>query len=73
MQKDDARKLDHAKPDRNPDELGWKHRKADTVGRMAVTDSTDFKTKIVSSLRRLQRNPERLCSFVQKPPLRYAA
>src|SRR5467141_1611435 len=25
-------------PDRNPDELVWKHLKADTVGRMAITD-----------------------------------
>jgi len=24
-------------PDRNPDELIWKHLKADTLGRMAVT------------------------------------
>jgi hypothetical protein len=73
MQKDDAHKLDHATPDRNPDELGWKHQKADTVGRTVVTDSADFKTKVVSSLRRLQRKPEKLCSFFQKPPLRSAA
>ena len=32
-------------PDRNPDELVWKHLKADTVGRMAVTDKTDFKPR----------------------------
>ena len=32
-------------PDRNPDELVWKHLKADTVGRMAVTGKTDFKPK----------------------------
>jgi protein gp37 len=25
-------------PDRNPDELIWKHLKADTVGRMAITE-----------------------------------
>ncbi len=60
-------------PDRNPDELVWKHLKADTVGRMVVTDSTDFKTKVVSSLRSLQRKPEKICSFFQKPSLRYAA
>src|ERR1019366_2745327 len=28
-------------PDRNPDELVWKHLKADTVGRMAVTADSD--------------------------------
>ena len=30
-------------PDRNPDELVWKHLKADTVGRMTITDKADFK------------------------------
>jgi transposase len=60
-------------PDRNPDELVWKHLKADTVGRTVVTDSTDFKTRVVPSLRSLQRKPEKICSFVQKPPLRSAA
>jgi transposase len=57
-------------PDRNPDELVWKHLKADTAGRMVVTDSTEFKTKVVSSLRSLQRKPEKICSFFQKPSLR---
>ncbi|MFH1157486.1 MAG: IS630 family transposase, partial [Pseudomonadota bacterium] len=31
-------------PDRNPDELVWKHLKADTVGRMIVTGKADFKS-----------------------------
>ena len=60
-------------PDRNPDELVWKHLKADTVGRMVVTDKADFKAKVVSSMRSLQRNPEKICSFFRKPTLRYAA
>jgi transposase len=60
-------------PDRNPDELVWKHLKTDTMGRMVVTDRTDFKSKVVSSLRSLQRNPRKICSFFQKPSLRYAA
>lgn len=60
-------------PDRNPDELVWKHLKADTVGRMVVTDKADFKGKVVSSMRGLQRNPDKICSFFQKPSLRYAA
>jgi transposase len=44
-------------PDRNPDELVWKHLKADTVGRMVTTSKADFKSKVVSSMRRkkLQR------------------
>ena len=44
-------------PDRNPDELVWKHLKADTVGRMTVTSKDDFKSKVRSSMRQLQNNP----------------
>jgi transposase len=43
--------------DRNPDELVWKHLKTDTVGRMVATSKTDFKEKVLASMRRLQRNP----------------
>ena len=60
-------------PDRNPDELVWKHLKADTVGRMVVTDKADFKSKVISSMRSLQKNPTKICSFFQKPSLQYAA
>lgn len=60
-------------PDRNPDELVWKHLKADTVGRMAITDKDDFKAKVRSSMRQLQNDPEKIKSFYQKPSLKYAA
>jgi len=60
-------------PDRNPDELVWKHLKADTVGRMVVTDKADFKNKVVSSMRSLQRRPGTIRAFYQKPTLKYAA
>jgi transposase len=60
-------------PDRNPDELVWKHLKHDTVGRMVVTGKADFKSKVVSSMRSLQRNPGKICAFFQKPSLQYAA
>ena len=60
-------------PDRNPDELVWKHLKADTVGRMVVTGKADFKSKVVSSMRSLQRNRGKICTFFQKPSLQYAA
>ena len=56
-----------------PDELVWKHLKADTVGRMAVTDKTDFKHKVISSLRSLQKSPEKIRAFYRKPTLKYAA
>src|ERR1700681_4416119 len=60
-------------PDRNPDELVWKHLKADTVGRMAITDKADFHTKVRTSMRQLQNDPEKIRSFYQKPSLKYAA
>jgi transposase len=60
-------------PDRNPDELVWKHLKADTVGRMTVTGKVDFKRKVRASMRRLQNDPAKVRSFYQKPSLKYAA
>jgi len=60
-------------PDRNPDELVWKHLKADTMGRMAVTNKDDFKSKVRSSMRQLQNDPTKIRSFYQKPSLQYAA
>jgi transposase len=60
-------------PDRNPDELVWKHLKADTVGRMVSTGKASFKSNVVSSMRSLQKNPNKIRSFFQKPSLQYAA
>jgi len=60
-------------PDRNPDELVWKHLKADTVGRTSISTLTDFRSKVKSSMLSLQRNPEKIQSFFKKPSLKYAA
>ena len=60
-------------PDRNPDELVWKHLKADTVGKMVTTSKDDFKKKVVASMRSLQKRPEKISAFYQKPSLKYAA
>lgn len=60
-------------PDRNPDELVWKHLKADTVGRASITSLIDFRSKARSSMVSLQRNPEKIRSFFHKPSLKYAA
>jgi len=57
-------------PDRNPDELVWKHLKADTVGRSLITSFDDFRAKVKSSLLSLQRNPKKIRSFFQKPSLK---
>jgi len=60
-------------PDRNPDELVWKHLKADTVGRMVVTSKAEFTSHVVSSMRSLQKRPDKIRAFYQKPSLKYAA
>lgn len=60
-------------PDRNPDELVWKHLKADTVGRASITSLNNFKQKVRSSMISLQRNPAKIRAFFQKASLRYAA
>jgi len=60
-------------PDRNPDELVWKHVKADTVGRMVITNKDDFVRKVRSSLLSLQRLPSKIRSFFEKETLKYAA
>jgi transposase len=60
-------------PDRNPDELVWKHLKADTVGRSAIQSYVDFKGKVKSSMLSLQRNTKKIRSFFAKHTLKYAA
>jgi transposase len=60
-------------PDKNPDELVWKHLKADTVGRTSITTFDDFKDKVRSSMLSLQRSPAKVRAFFQKPSLQYAA
>ena len=59
-------------PDRNPDELVWKHLKADTVGHSAIHSYADFKGKVKSSTHSLQRNTKKIRSFLQNRS-RYAA
>ena len=60
-------------PDTNPDELVWKHLKADTVGRTAVASLAEFRQKVKSSMLSLQRNPTKIRAFFHKPSLQYAA
>jgi hypothetical protein len=49
------------------------HLKADTIGRMVTTSKADFKAKGVASMRSLQKHPEKIRVFYQKPSLKYAA
>jgi hypothetical protein len=55
-------------PDRNPDELVWKHLKADSVGRMAVAGKDDFQRKASSSVRQLQNDPKKFAPLSESVP-----
>src|SRR5437763_15023975 len=50
-------------PDRNPDELVWKHLKGDTVGRALITSFRHFKEKVRSSMLSLESIPAKLRDF----------
>jgi DDE superfamily endonuclease len=52
-------------PERNPDALVWKYRKADTVGCMAVSRKDDFESKARSSMRQRQTPPAKIRSLYQ--------
>jgi transposase len=60
-------------PELNPDELVWNHLKNHTVGRSTVTDKADFKSKVTSSMKSLQKNKAKIRSFFEKDSLKYAA
>jgi transposase len=60
-------------PDKNPDELVWKHLKSDTVGRASIVDRADFSKRVKSSMLSLQRNRAKIRAFFDKPSLKYAA
>ena len=60
-------------PDRNPDELAWKHLKAAIARRMVVAGRAGLQNKVRTSMRQMQNDPWKNISFFQKPSLEYAA
>jgi transposase len=60
-------------PDHSPDELVWKHLKADTIGRMVATSREVFEKKVRGSMRDRQNDKRKIISFFQKTSLKYAA
>ncbi len=60
-------------PELNPDELAWNVLKNGIVGRSTVKDKGELKAKVVSGLRRIQKDPEKVKSFFQHPKTQYAA
>jgi transposase len=55
-------------PDRNPDELVWKHLKFDKVGRTSITCLDDFGNKAKSSMLSLQRDSGKSARCSTNPP-----
>lgn len=60
-------------PELNPDELVWNDVKNNGVGRKMICSPVDLKKGVISHLRGLQKNPEKVQSFFQAPSTRYAA
>jgi transposase len=60
-------------PELNPDELVWNSLKNHGLGNRVHTDKDEMKRRAVSHLRRLQKLPNVIRSFFQKPSTIYAA
>ena len=59
-------------PEVNPDEQVWNHVKNHRVGKAAVKGPDQLKRRVLSSLRALQRLPDKVRSFFRHPDTRYA-
>ena len=59
-------------PDRDPDEMVWKHANPTRWSAWRSPDREDFKLKVRSSMRRLQNNTAKIRAFDQEPSLQYA-
>ncbi|MBK8204536.1 MAG: hypothetical protein IPK68_20275 [Bdellovibrionales bacterium] len=57
----------------NPDELAWNVLKNGIVGKSTVKDRGELKSKVISGLRKIQKNPEKVRGFFQHPKTQYAA
>jgi len=60
-------------PDLNPDELVWNHVKYHCIGKLFIKTKPELQARVLSYLRSLQKKPQLIKSFFQKPSLRYAA
>ncbi len=60
-------------PELNPDELAWNVLKNGIVGKSTVKDRGELKSKVISGLRKIQKNPEKVRGFFQHPKTQYAA
>ena len=59
-------------PDLNPDELVWNHLKYHCIGKLLIKTKQELQRTVQSYLKSLQRKPQIIRSFFQKPSLKYA-
>lgn len=60
-------------PELNPNELVWNDLKNNIVGRQLVSNQAELKSKVVRGLRRIQKDTNKVRSFLEKDSTRYAA
>lgn len=60
-------------PDLNPDELVWNHLKYHCIGKLLIKTKQELQATVQSYLKSLQRKPQVIKSFFQKPSLKYAS
>ncbi|HLG19648.1 MAG TPA: IS630 family transposase [Bdellovibrionota bacterium] len=60
-------------PELNPDEFVWNDLKNNGVGRSAIVGPDQMKVTVMSHMRSLQKNSEKIRSFFQAPETKYAA
>jgi transposase len=60
-------------PELNPDELVWNDLKNGLVGRSTVKSKDELKSKVISGMRRIQKNHEKVKAYFQHPKTKYAA
>jgi transposase len=58
-------------PELNPDELVWNHVKNHEMSRHLTNDLNDLKSKVYSSLFKLQKMKNKVCSFFRTPTTAY--
>ena len=58
-------------PELNPDELVWNNLKSHRIGRKMIAGPDDLKLKIISSLRSLQKMPQKIVGFFREKHVRY--
>lgn len=58
-------------PELNPDELVWNNLKNHRIGRKTIAGPDDLKHKIISSLRSLQKMPQKIVGFFRENHVRY--